>query len=127
MKVDHVQLAFPPGGIDKFRDYFVGVWGMVEDERPASLDSREGAWFRKDSCIIHVGFDPNFIPQKKAHVAIIVDDIDSFAEKLQVNGFEVRWNESIAGVKRFFTDDPFGNRIEIIRDGDGNIQKFGLV
>ena len=124
MKVDHIQLAFPPGELEKHRQYFVGVWGMVEDERPPSLDRREGAWFRKDTCIIHVGFDPNFIPQKKAHVAIIVDDIDDFAENLLKHGYDVRWNESIDGVKRFFTDDPFGNRIEIIRDGDGNIQKL---
>lgn len=124
MRTDHIQLAFPPGGIEKVREYFVGVWGMVEDERPPSLDRREGAWFRKDSCIIHVGFDPNFIAQKKAHPAIIVDDIDTFADNLFKHGFEVRWNESIDGVKRFFTDDPFGNRIEIIRDGDGNVQKL---
>ena len=124
MRTDHIQLAFPPGGIEKVREYFVGVWGMTEDERPPSLDRREGAWFRKDSCIIHVGFDPNFIPQKKAHLAIIVDDIDNFAENLLAHGFEVRWNESIDNVKRFFTDDPYGNRIEIIRNGDGNIQKL---
>lgn len=124
MKTDHIQLAFPSGGIDKVREYFVGVWGMLEDERPPSLDRREGAWFRKGSCIIHVGFDSNFIPQKKAHPAIIVDDIDSFAYNLLKHGYEVRWNESIDEVKRFFTDDPYGNRIEIIRDGDGNIQKL---
>ena len=127
MRIDHVQLAFPPGGIDKVRDYFVNVWGMLEDPRPESLDSREGAWFRKGNCIIHVGFDPNFVPQKKAHIAIIVDDIDAFAETLLDNGYEVRWNESIKEVKRFFTDDPFGNRIEIIQNGDSNLQKFGLV
>ena len=127
MRIDHIQLAFPPGEIEKFRQYFIGVWGMIEDERPSSLDNREGAWFRKGHCIIHVGVDLNFIPQKKAHVAIIVDDIDSFAGNLSDNGYEVRWNESIDVVKRFFTDDPFGNRIEIIRDGDSNLQKFGLV
>jgi len=127
MRIDHIQLAFPEGQVDKARQYFVKVWGMIEDERPSGLHKSEGAWFRKGHCIIHVGMDPNFKAQKKGHPAIIVDDIDSFAETLQEHNYEVRWNESIDGVKRFFTDDPFGNRIEIIRDGDSNLQKFGLI
>lgn len=127
MRIDHVQLAFPPGGLEKVRAYFTDIWEMEEDERPQSLNGREGTWFRKGHCIIHVGVDENFTPQKKAHLAIIVDDIEAFAQKLTEHNCEVRWNESIDDVKRFFTDDPFGNRIEIIRDGDSNLQKFGLV
>ena len=124
MKIDHIQLAFPPGCIEKARKFFVDDLEMVEDERPPQLQKREGAWFRRDTCIIHVGADPDFKPQKKGHPAIIVDDIDNFAQKLLNCGHEIRWDESIESVKRFFTEDPFGNRIEFIRDGDGNIQKL---
>ena len=124
MRTDHVQLAFPAGGLDKMRQFFVEVMGMLEEARPPSLQKREGAWFRKDTCIIHVGVDPNFQPQKKAHIAIIVSDIEEFARKIDEHGYEVYWESSIENVKRFFTEDPFGNRLEFIRDGDGNVQKL---
>lgn len=124
MKIDHIQLAFPPGNVDKARKFFVEDLGMVEDERPPQLQKREGAWFRKDTCIIHVGVDPDFKPQKKGHPALIVENIESLYDSLESKGYPLLWEESIEGVKRFFTEDPFGNRIEFIRDGDGNIQKL---
>ena len=39
--------------------------------------------------------------------------IDALAEAVTAAGGEVRWDEAIPGVRRFHTDDPVGNRVEL--------------
>jgi hypothetical protein len=34
-------------------------------------------------------------------------------------GSQIRWDTSVAGRRRFYTDDPFGNRLEFISSGHG--------
>jgi hypothetical protein len=36
------------------------------------------------------------------------------AERLTGAGAAVRWDEDIPGVARFYTEDPWGNRLEIM-------------
>ena len=40
-------------------------------------------------------------------------DVDALAEAVTAGGGEVRWDEAIPGVRRFHTDDPVGNRVEL--------------
>jgi catechol 2,3-dioxygenase-like lactoylglutathione lyase family enzyme len=53
---------------------------------------------------------------RKAHPALRVDadDLDAVAETLRQAGAPVDWDERYPGVRRFYTADPFGNRIEIL-------------
>ena len=118
MRIDHVQLAIPAGGEPRAREFFVELLGMVESEKPAALRSRGGCWFRRGSCSIHIGVDPNFVPQKKAHPAFVVLGARELAERLERSGFEVSWDSEIPGVLRFYTHDPFGNRLEFIDAAD---------
>lgn len=114
MKIDHVQLACPPGGEERARAFFAGVLGMEEVEKPEQLRKRGGCWFRKGDAIVHVGIDPDFRAQGKAHPAFAVDDLAALAEKLEAAGCAVTWDDALAGVQRFFTADPFENRIEFM-------------
>jgi len=41
-------------------------------------------------------------------------DPDALADRLQAAGAPVDWDAEIAGVRRFYTADPFGNRLEIV-------------
>ncbi len=123
MKLDHIQLAMPRGEEEKARSFFVGVLGMVEEEKPYPLSERGGCWFRCGSVIVHVGVDREFVPQKKAHPAFVVANINDIERKLEDEGFEVVWDEALADRTRFYSNDPFGNRIEFIKDGDGFSQK----
>jgi hypothetical protein len=40
--------------------------------------------------------------------------LDALAQRLHAAGHEVKWDEAIEGRRRFFTADPWGNRIELL-------------
>lgn len=44
----------------------------------------------------------------------MVDDIDGLASRLRAHGFEVEWDDLLPGYRRFYSFDPFGNRIEFL-------------
>jgi hypothetical protein len=113
-RIDHVQLAMPAGAEAEAIAYFAGVMGMQQVPKPEPLASRGGAWFRSGEVVVHVGADGDFHPARKAHPALVVSGIDAFASRLLEAGYEVRWDDELPDVRRFHTDDPFGNRIEIV-------------
>jgi len=112
--IDHVQVSCPPGSEDRLRGFYVGVLGMSELAKPPSLAARGGAWFRAGQCEIHAGVEQDFRPARKAHPGITVSDIDAVAALVAGAGGEVRWDTGIPGIRRFHTDDPVGNRLELI-------------
>lgn len=114
LALDHVQLAMPKGGEEDARYFFVKLLGFNEVEKPANMAKRGGCWFEIGPVQLHLGVEQLFKPAKKSHPAFEVDDVDGFAQKLERAGYKVKWNEEMADVKRFFTEDPFGNRIEIL-------------
>jgi len=117
--LDHVQMAMPPGQEEKAREFFRGILGMAEEKKPEPLASRGGCWFRSGAVILHLGVEKDFIPQKKAHPAFCVSDLADLADHFQKNGFIVTWDDALSDRKRFYSSDPFGNRIEFIQSGDG--------
>ena len=112
--IDHVQFAMPAGEEPRAHSFYVGVLGMAEVEKPLELAKRGGAWFETGGVNIHLGIEADFRPAKKAHVALRTSDGASLRERLKRSGYPVREDGAIDGVKRFFTDDAFGNRIEFI-------------
>jgi catechol 2,3-dioxygenase-like lactoylglutathione lyase family enzyme len=117
--LDHIQLAMEAGGEEKARGFFRDILGMAEELKPPALAGRGGCWFRSQGALVHLGVEAAFRPQKKAHPAFCATDIDGLAERLTATGHHVEWDEALADRRRFYTADPFGNRIELIRDGDG--------
>ncbi len=63
---------------------------------------------------LHLGADPGFTAATKAHPALIVSGLPSLIADLEAAGHEVRAGATVDGVTQTFTDDPFGNRIELI-------------
>jgi catechol 2,3-dioxygenase-like lactoylglutathione lyase family enzyme len=114
--IDHVQLAAPPGCEDEARRFFAGVLGLAEIEKPPSLAARGGAWFRAGEQQIHVGVEEGFVPASKAHPALLVesDRLEDLAGRLAQAGAPVAWDDELAPLRRFYTADPWGNRIELI-------------
>jgi catechol 2,3-dioxygenase-like lactoylglutathione lyase family enzyme len=112
--IDHIQLAIPANGEDEARRFFADLLGMVEVPKPATL-SASGCWFEGGSLNLHIGVDPDFRPASKAHPALLVDDLDGLRCKLEAAGVEAQDGKQIEGYKRFFANDPFGNRIEIMQ------------
>ena len=119
MRLDHIQLAMPRGGEPDARRFFADLLGMSEEEKPEALRARGGCWFRSGTCVVHLGVDPDFAPQRKAHPAFVRADLHALAERLSAAGYPVSWDDAADGRVRFYSADPFGNRIEFLRDGDG--------
>ncbi|AKU15911.1 VOC family protein [Luteipulveratus mongoliensis] len=109
----HVQVACPAGSEDALRGFYAGVLGLPEVEKPEALRARGGCWFQVGEAQIHCGVEADFRPALKAHPCLLVDDVDALAAAVAESGGDVRWDEQIVGVRRFHTDDPVGNRIEI--------------
>jgi len=112
--LDHVQLAMPAGQEDQARAFYAGVLGLAEVEKPETLRARGGCWFRGGGVELHLGVEEPFAPARKAHPALRVADLEAAAAVLE----HVQRDTNIPGVRRLYTADPFGNRIELIQDGD---------
>lgn len=88
--------------------------GFEETAKPEGLVGRGGVWFRRGSAEIHVGVEDSFAPAKKAHVALLVEDLDGVAAKLGEAGYPTAWDDLYTGYRRVYTVDPYGNRIELL-------------
>ena len=128
MRLHHVQVACPPGGEDGARRFYRDGLGMTEVDKPAELAKLGGAWFRASGAEIHVGVEDPFVPARKAHPALVLDDVtelEAVAARLADLGFEVDWSERHAfpGFERFHTRDGHGNRVELLaRLPGGNVR-----
>jgi len=112
LDLDHVQLAAPKGCETEARHFFGSLLGLEEIEKPELLRARGGCWFRVGSQQLHIGIEPSFQPAKKAHPAFSVTEIEKLFEKLATNGIACEWDESLGSVRRFYANDPWGNRLE---------------
>ena len=112
--LDHIQIAIPEGGEDSARAFYCTLLGMHEVPKPANL-SPSGCWFERGSVSLHIGVDPDFTPARKAHPALLVDDLAAHRARLEAAGCETRDDKPVEGYARFFTFDPFGNRIELMQ------------
>lgn len=114
--LDHVQVAAPVGSEGEARRFYGELLGLSELEKPAALRDRGGVWFACGAHQPHVGVTPDFSPATKAHPALRVSlaDLDPIAEQLTAAGSSVQWDDAIPGTRRFYTADPWGNRIELI-------------
>ena len=111
---DHVQLAAPPGCEEAARRFFGTVLGLEEVEKPEPLRGRGGVWFAAGAQRLHIGVEAEHLPARKAHPAFAVHEIDVLAARLGAAGAPVEWDASLPGVRRLYTRDPWGNRIELV-------------
>jgi catechol 2,3-dioxygenase-like lactoylglutathione lyase family enzyme len=113
--IDHVQLAMPVGGEQAAREFYGSLLGMSEIQKPPELARRGGAWFGSGSVQIHLGVEPEFRPARKAHPALKCSDYHAMLLKLRVAGISIQEDRNVPGVERCHIQDPFGNRIELIK------------
>ena len=119
MKLHHVQVACPRGGEDESRRFYRDGLGMAEVTKPAELAGRGGCWFRSGAAEIHVGVEDSFAPARKAHPALLLDDVaalERVAARLVDTGFEVDWSQrhTFPGFERCHAFDAHGNRVELL-------------
>lgn len=115
LALDHVQLAMPAGGEEDARRFYIGLLGFAEIRKPAALAGRGGCWFEAGPVRLHLGVEEHFVPAKKAHPALLVDDLASLLAKLQAAGCITVEDVPLEGYDRRHVFDPFGNRIELMQ------------
>jgi catechol 2,3-dioxygenase-like lactoylglutathione lyase family enzyme len=102
--IDHVQVAAPPGCEPEARRFYGELLGMREIEKPEELRRRGGVWFQCGRQQLHVGVQEDFTPSSKAHPALAVTELDELLERLE---------HVTKDGARVYTQDPWGNRIEL--------------
>jgi catechol 2,3-dioxygenase-like lactoylglutathione lyase family enzyme len=116
--LDHVQVAAPAGCDEQARRFYGTLLGLAEVEKPAALRGRGGVWFAlAGTAQLHVGVAERFVPAVKAHPGLRMRDAEALravALRLEAAGLGVTWDQELPGILRFFTADPFGNRLELL-------------
>jgi catechol 2,3-dioxygenase-like lactoylglutathione lyase family enzyme len=119
--LDHVQVAAPAGCEAQARGFYGELLGLPELEKPDALRGRGGVWLALASgAQLHVGVAEPFAPALKAHPALrvgTVDHLETLGRRLAAAGAPVVWDSRLPGVRRFFTSDPWGNRLELLAVG----------
>jgi catechol 2,3-dioxygenase-like lactoylglutathione lyase family enzyme len=112
----HAQITVPKGDEAQSREFYCGVLGLREIPKPDSLKSRGGFWLQLGDRQVHVrpedGVDRT---ATQAHLAYEVDDVAGWRQKLVDAGIKTLDSVPIEGFERFEFRDPFGNRVEFIR------------
>jgi catechol 2,3-dioxygenase-like lactoylglutathione lyase family enzyme len=103
----------PPGREQEAVGFYDGILGIKVRPKPPPLAARGGCWFESGTVKVHLGVEEGFRPALKAHPALVVEGLDELVTALCVAGHAVRWDDELAGVRRCFVADPFGNRIEL--------------
>ncbi|HAC57320.1 MAG TPA: glyoxalase [Alphaproteobacteria bacterium] len=104
----------PAGKEALARDFYSGVLGIPEKEKPKKLAARGGAWFETENLKVHLGVDKNFTPAKKAHIAFLTKNVGEIEKLCIENGYEVYSDQPLEGYTRIYVLDPFGNRLEFM-------------
>lgn len=112
--IDHIQLAAPKGSESRARDFFIGILGFTELEKPEALKKRGGVWFSNGEIQIHIGIEEPFFPSKKAHSAFEVKKIEELKRHLKTNYVMFEEDIHLPNAHRIFVFDPFGNRLEFL-------------
>lgn len=90
------------------------VLGFVEIPKPPELARRGGFWCTLGDVEIHIGIEEAFEPARKAHPAFLVSDLDTIADRLRAADHDVEVDHLFPGHRRFYSTDPFGNRLEFL-------------
>ena len=116
--LDHAFLTIPSGGEDDARRFYVGLIGLEEIPKPVGLGT-PGVWFQAGGEELHLGAYDDHAPTKRPHPGFRVRSVttlEELAHRLAAARYDVQWDERIEGRRRFYTRDPFGNRIELLTD-----------
>ena len=115
----HVQLAMPRGREDEARAFYRDILGMTEQPKPENLARRGGVWFAAGEAQVHLGVEDEFKPARKAHPALLVENLEQLLDRCRAAGCTIVQDEPLPGYDRAYVADPFGNRIELLQTTGG--------
>jgi catechol 2,3-dioxygenase-like lactoylglutathione lyase family enzyme len=116
LQIDHIQLAAPEGCEAEARAFFSDLLGWKEMPKPENLQKRGGVWFQCGSHQVHIGVQKDFVPATKAHPAFHVINLEYLKDYLLERNISIIDDNARCeeGIRRFYLNDPFGNRLEFL-------------
>jgi catechol 2,3-dioxygenase-like lactoylglutathione lyase family enzyme len=108
-----VQLCIPFGEEGKAREFYSGVLGLKEIEKPDALKPNGGLWFQIADIQLHIGVE-EVQGKSKRHPAFEVEGLEHLRQHLVANSVRVKEETAVPGMSRFSFFDPFDNRIELM-------------
>ncbi len=116
MRLDHINLSVPEGGVDAEARWLVDLLGY-KSAQPGPDSARLGPlhWFEADDGTqVHLTVDPEHHPSKRAHTAIYLGErLDPVIAQVEASGQEV-FEITNDGRRQVFAHDPAGNLWELI-------------
>jgi catechol 2,3-dioxygenase-like lactoylglutathione lyase family enzyme len=110
----HLQLAAPAGSEPALRRFYGAVLGMAEIPEAGGPGRPGRGVVPVGKAEVHLGVDVDFRPARKAHPALLVDDLDATVTRLAEAGHNVRPDELLPGYRHCYFDDPCGDRLELL-------------
>ena len=119
-RLQHISIEIEIGREDEARQFYGETLGLTEKCRPMGLKDRPLIWYdvgdgEDEIHLIRIdraAFGP---PRGQDHLCIEVDDIAAMRAQVTAAGVPIRETSVIDNRPRFFVDDPFGNRIELVQ------------
>jgi catechol 2,3-dioxygenase-like lactoylglutathione lyase family enzyme len=118
-RLDHVQVCIPRGTEARAREFYGGMLGLEEVEKPEAIRKNGGMWYSVADVQLHVGVEDSVAPSKR-HPAFEVENVEGVRAFLERSGVRTKDEEVIPGMRRFSFFDPFGNRIELLEKSEAD-------
>lgn len=113
--IDHIQIAVPPEMEVAAVAFYGETLGLKRLPKPEGTGDARGAWFDAGNVQVHLGIqEGDFKPATKAHPGLLVEDLKAAKLALERGGIKTKPGNEIPDFKRFFTEDPAGNRLEFL-------------
>lgn len=115
VRLHHANVIVKPGETDKVVEFYSDVLGLTRIEKPTEGTTGGGAWFDIDgSTQLHISERPDAVMHDDMHFGLVVDDFDAVLARLAEAGAPWRDQAELFGGRRGSTQDPLGNRIELL-------------
>ena len=117
MRLDHINIAVPAAQLDRLRDFYCDVLGLVAGERPDF--GRRGYWLygAAGACVHLIETDRDrrqAAPGPLDHVAFRGSDLAATVRRLDAAGIEYRRSHiPELDLTQLFLHDPAGIRVEL--------------
>ncbi len=108
--IDHVQITVPRDRETEVRHFYETVLELPAVTGPRTIPAAVLCFALDEATQLHVVLEDNpFRPPLNDHFAVAVEDVDAVKRRLTDH------NVGYTGREHIFVQDPFGNRIEILK------------
>jgi catechol 2,3-dioxygenase-like lactoylglutathione lyase family enzyme len=104
--------------LDEALEFYIEILGLDELDTPENIKEARIRWIKfNDTSALHLIENIDCSPPLLAHIALKVEDLNSWEEYLENKGIKISAPKlNVYNAERFFINDPSGNRIEIIKE-----------